>query len=1302
MRRVHPAPFELFSRAARRYAAIVWRLGVFVLLALTPAARSSQVPIDSFVRLDADDRLINADIRVIAQDPDGFIWLGTRIRGLLRYDGYEVRSYDLNGGHGRAPGPQIILSLLIDREGTLWAGTESGLARIDRRTGAVTLFRRDPKQPDSLPNDTVVSIYEAKDGTLWLGTRGGLCRVDDRLAGKFTNFQRPPVIEGSGNKDTIRSVIEDPKTGLLWLGASDGLAAFDRHTSAFATFINDPADPSSIVSNSVNKVVIGPDGVFWALTETGLSTFVPTLRDVPQHSVQQPRITFRNQVQPYDPDIPGRNYIRDGIVDRRSRIWLATRGGLVVVDPATGAFYDYRRRHGDPTSLSDDLVHTVFEDRAGNIWVGTFAGGVCRLRSETKPFRVDRYLPTEPRSLSDDRISGLALDPVGRLWASTSNGLCRLDRDGWTRFLNSPDDPDSIPSNDLSAVAVTPKGELWMATQFSGVIRFDGQHFAKLPSTNMPAGAGSYPFTGTRIEALLADSRGGVWVGARGYGLDYFSGNSFHHYPPAAGYPTFNAIPCLETEGGLVWFATERSGLVRFDPATEAFSSFLPSTVTQDRSSNNLQCVSRGQDGLLWVGGAGGLLSFDPHTRTFLRHYTSADGLPNNVVVSVVPDRRGHVWIGTAGGLSDFTPRTGSFRNYDMNDGLPSNVFSPWSAVAGTDGRLYFGTRGGILSFVPESIRDDLAPPPVVITELRWLGEDRSTHFGTHPNWPYGSTLNVAPRQLGFSLKFAALDFAAPDKSVYRYQLQGWDSSWVSASARERTATYTALPPGRYIFRVQAANADGIWNERGVSLPIIIAPNLWETEWFRVGALIAAVAAMGAGLHWQLGSIRRRNALLEELVAQRTAELKEEIAGREQVAAALREAKAQLEARVAVRTAELASTNRSLESEIAERRMIEAQLQQSQKMEAIGQLAGGIAHDFNNLLTVIIGQSELLGMDELPKERQFEAVRDIKAAANRAAKLTRQLLVFSRREPAHLAVIDANVVVGSAIELLGRLIGANIKLETSLAPPPVPVCADGSMLEQVLLNFSLNARDAMPDGGKIVLTTSTATLAQPDPGRSPNALAGHYACIEVRDDGCGIPPESLPMIFEPFFTTKARGKGTGLGLAISFRVIQQHRGWIEVESTVGKGSVFRVWLPLHPGAVSPPEAVAVRPPSKAIHTGTVLVVEDENEVRLLATHVLERSGFRVIPANSGAVALELWAIHQHEITFLLTDLVMPGSPNGRDLARELREQKPDLMVVTMSGYDPTPTEQLANVVHLRKPFTVPELIEAVAGTATRA
>lgn len=384
--------------------------------------------------------------------------------------------------------------------------------------------------------------------------------------------------------------------------------------------------------------------------------------------------------------------------------------------------------------------------------------------------------------------------------------------------------------------------------------------------------------------------------------------------------------------------------------------------------------------------------------------------------------------------------------------------------------------------------------------------------------------------------------------------------------------------------------------------------------------------------------------------------------------------------------------------DISDTRKLEEQFRQSQKMEAVGQLAGGVAHDLNNILTVVQIQLDLLKIGTPLEPAQMESILDIEKASRRAADLTRQLLMFGRRSAALKANLDLNAVVTNITKMIQRILGEDIGIHISYAPRPLPVHADAGMMEQVLMNLAVNSRDAMPQGGRLVIETSVVELDEFAAAQRPQARPGRFACLSVSDTGRGISPEILPRIFEPFFTTKDVGKGTGLGLATVFGIAQQHNGWINAYSEVGNGSTFRLYLPLLTAA---PNAEVEVQPAGNVRGGneTILLVEDEQSLRVLTREVLTRLGYRVLEATTGLTALDVWKEHRQEIRLLLTDLVMPDGISGRDLAKQLGEADPQLKVIYTSGYSRDiaghnfPLQDGINF--LSKPFQAAKLAQTV-------
>jgi len=383
--------------------------------------------------------------------------------------------------------------------------------------------------------------------------------------------------------------------------------------------------------------------------------------------------------------------------------------------------------------------------------------------------------------------------------------------------------------------------------------------------------------------------------------------------------------------------------------------------------------------------------------------------------------------------------------------------------------------------------------------------------------------------------------------------------------------------------------------------------------------------------------------------------------------------------------------------DLTERKKLEHQLLQAQKMESIGQLAGGVAHDFNNILTIFQMQVDLMKYDGLSAE-QTESLEEITAGIQRGSALTRQLLLFSRREMFQPADLDLNEAITTTTKMLKRMLGETVEMQLKLAATPLLLHADAGMLDQVLMNLCVNARDAMPGGGRLVIETEGVEFDELAVAQTVQARPGAFVRLSVSDTGDGIAPEILSQIFEPFFTTKPIGKGTGLGLATVFGIVQQHQGWIGVYSEVGHGTTFRIYLPRLAGNVLLKSAAAA-PVAMRGGQETILLVEDDPALRVAVRKALAQLGYRILEAPTGVKALEVWQENCVEISLLLTDLVMPDGMTGNDLAQRLLQENPNLKVIFMSGYS---TEVVGRdfplseeVNFLSKPFPAQKLAETI-------
>lgn len=825
-----------------------------------------------FTRLGAEAGLSQGSVMAIAQDGSGFLWLGTE-DGLNRVDGVEVQHFlrdrsdatslpnnwiaalatDPNGriwvgtdGGGvvwRAPGDkgfrrpattsgQALLDprshvrvLAADSQGRVWVGTRrEGLRVIDLQAGVTREYRNDPTDPESLSSDSVLALRHDPAGFVWIGTESGLDRLDlDR--GRITRFgpRLEALVGGEGGSPRVTALHLD-RRGMLWIGTSNGVARFDLPSDRFDLLRHDAADARSLPDDRVTTI----------------------------------------------------------FEDDEQRLWFGTAGGLALLDPRADSFTSFRHDPADHSSLPDSHIVAIFQDRTGLLWLGTKAGGAATWNPRS--WSLGHRKLGAPDA---DNVAAFVEDSRGTLWiGSFGGGLTSIDqRSGHViSRLHEPGAGGSIGDNYVMALAVDARDRIWYGTMSAGLERLD-------PATGQikrfpygPARANALPSPG--IMSLLLDSRGEMWVGTYGGGACTvnITTDAIRCYPlqrgDSPGLSSDRATALAEDRFGFVWVGTDGGGLNVIDPASGRIASFRhdpqnPRTLSAD----TVYSIHVDEAGRVWVGTRGGGLDEvrgapfgrqDPHFRNF----SEVDGLPNSTVYGIESDGSGRLWLSTNRGLARFHPTEERFQSLRESHGLQGDEFNFGAHYRSRSGQLFFGGARGYNAFYPERLRFNEKVPPVVLTAF--LKFNAPAAIGVAPELLDKVDLDYRDDVVTF--RFAALDFAAPDENRYAYKLEGFDSDWMDAG-NARQATYTNLAGGRYVFRVKASNADGRWNEAGISLPITVAQPPWLRWWAFV--LYAATILLALYATWAAQNRKlAREAAYARLLEQRVAERTEEIARR--------------------------------------------------------------------------------------------------------------------------------------------------------------------------------------------------------------------------------------------------------------------------------------------------------------------------------------------------------------------------------------------------------------------------------------
>ncbi len=753
----------------------------FLLLVVTICSLGVSQPKIRFSHLSVQQGLSQSAVNCIFQDRQGFMWFGTQ-DGLNRYDGYSFKVFKHNPADTGSISDNFIVSISEDNEGVLWIETLNTPAVLNRFDGLTETFARRVKDSVDLKNarrSSVFSSHEDQHGVRWEGSvGGGVTRLDMRTGAK-KEYKHDAKDPGSLSDNRVYSVYGD-RAGTIWVGTREGLDRYDPSTDSFVHYRHDDRDPHSLSDNWV-----------WPIVE-----------------------------------------------DRTGVLWVGTaRGGLNRFDRTTGRFTTFKRDPSDTRSLSDDFVLSIYQDRSGLMWVGTSGDGLNTFHPELNAFHTFANDPRNPNSLADNTIRAMYVDRAGIAWIGTPAGLDRFDREQGTfiHYKINPKNPKSL--GDIPNVLFEDRaGGFWVGTFSNGLDRLDRAtgtftHFRRDP-------ARPNSLSDNRIYALAEDRVGALWVGTYGGGLNRLDPATgtfkvFAYDPTGRTGPTAKGVwsLCVDHEG-VLWVGTYGGGLNRFDLHTESFTSFKHNKDdTTSISDDTIISIYEDRSHRLWVGTTAGLNRFDRATRTFTR-YREKDGLPNDFIFGILEDGNGRLWLSTNKGLSRFDPATSTFRNYDVNDGLQGNEFNQNAyARSGRTGEMYFGGGNGFNVFHPESVKENAFLPPVVISGFRRYNTDDAEGKPIEERGvPLREGIELSYKDNIATFDFSALSFYNAFKNRYAYRLEGFSENWIQLGTT-RTATFTNLDAGEYVLHVRGSNNDGLWNEDGASLRLVVTPPWWKTRW---------------------------------------------------------------------------------------------------------------------------------------------------------------------------------------------------------------------------------------------------------------------------------------------------------------------------------------------------------------------------------------------------------------------------------------------------------------------------------------
>lgn len=1209
----------------------------------------------SFRHLSIDDGLSQNAVFSIIKDSQGFIWFGTK-DGLNRYDGRNFVVYQHNPFDSTTISDAYVAKLLEDKSGRIWTGALSGdLNILDRETDIFCELPMRNSEGEKVIGNEITDIEEGPDGSVWVATKGdGLFKIDVHGASgcdyQFEQFLHEPDNEQSIYSNRVGNLLFD-RQQTLWIGTEKGLNRFNPSDASFSRMrfeTKHPDAPSISGDYKITAIHHSSSGDFWIGVQSGLVKF-------DRNSGSNDFFPNQYEVSEY-----GWGSINRIAEDPSGNLWLGTVAGLMLFDPESEQYTYYRHDPMQPQSLSYNIISSLLIDDTNILWAGTSGLGVNILDFKANRFPTLRRSPESGSRITGFSIRSILEDQTGDVWIS-ADVLYRWNRNTGELFSyeNNADLIQNFGNTDAYSMIQASDGWLWMASS-QGLFR----HHPVSNETRLYTYSPDNPsgLLQQEVNTIFEDRDGSLWIATFSHIsklTDSDSGTFLHYRYPSPEYSLGIARPVIHQDrSGIFWIGTAY-GLIRFNPAGNLFTVYENNPdVSSSLSNNHIKSIAEDPqhpEKYLWIGTSGGLNKFDLSTGDF-SHYSVQDGLPNEVIYGILPDQNGHLWMSTNRGISRFNTETETFRNFDVFDGLQSNEFNTGAYYRSKSGELFFGGIQGLNYFYPEKIMDNPHQPPIVLTGLKTSGEEiayKDNPTILNASVPKAEEVNLSYKDDVVTFEFAALDFSAPEKNRYAYKLDGYNDDWIS-SGNLGSATYTNLPHGNYIFRVKGSNNDGIWNEDGLALAVIVSPPFWRTTW----------AYLIYGLLFFIGFYSLRRYELNRF---------------------------------------------NLKNELKLERVQTESLRKLDHLKS--DFFANISHEFRTPLTLIIGHIDNVleeDVDTSTRQKLNMATKN----ANRLLSLINQLLDLSKLEAGKMRIETSTYNIVPFLKSLlysfeSLAASRNISLHFVSYSDNITAPFDADKLERVFFNLISNAIKFTDSGGSVTISVEIAddnrvciTVADTGIGISESRL-----------------PYIFDRFYQVDSSSTRNYEGSGIGLAIVNEFIKLHNGSISVESTradlaTGKksGTTFKIHLPIAEAADQEPlinqEPSLTTDMPKISGNGTgknllnfnvskeiILIAEDNAEVREFIREQLEND-YWVIEASNGKEALK---VSEKEIPdLIISDLMMPEM-DGMEFCKKLRHNEktshiPVIMLTAKASQD-SKLDSLESGIDafITKPFKVKEL-----------